>query len=102
MAKSGQKRPRDNPEDLTQNVKQIKLNDYWLNQPFPSNTNRFDVSQKKEMMKKGQKTNNNFQSTTHICGRSPKHLTIQRTISNCDGRQLRVQSPQWQPSQNPT
>ena len=44
MAKSRvQKRPRDKPENLTQNVKQIKLNVYWLNQPSPSNKNRLDA-----------------------------------------------------------
>jgi hypothetical protein len=37
------KSPRDNPETLTQNVKQIKLNDYWHNSPLPQTTNRFDA-----------------------------------------------------------
>jgi hypothetical protein len=37
------KRPRDNPEALTQNVKQLKLHDYWLNSPLPQNTNRFEA-----------------------------------------------------------
>jgi hypothetical protein len=37
------KRPRDNPEALTQNVKQLELHDYWLNSPLPQTTNRFDA-----------------------------------------------------------
>jgi len=37
------KRPSDNPDTRTQNVKQIKLNDYWLNPPLPQTTNRFDA-----------------------------------------------------------
>jgi hypothetical protein len=37
------KRPRDKPEALTQNGKQIKLNDYWLKSQFPQTTNRFDA-----------------------------------------------------------
>jgi hypothetical protein len=37
------KRPRDKPENLTQNAKQPTLNDYWLNQPSPPNKNRFHV-----------------------------------------------------------
>jgi hypothetical protein len=37
------KRPRDNPEALTQNVKQIKLNVSWLKSPLPQTANRFDV-----------------------------------------------------------
>jgi hypothetical protein len=37
------KRPRDIPETHTQNVKQIKLHDYWLNPPPSQTTNRFDA-----------------------------------------------------------
>jgi len=36
--KKGGGETRENPENLTENVKQIKLKEYWLNQPFPSNT----------------------------------------------------------------
>jgi hypothetical protein len=44
MAKSRvQKKTKGQPENQTQNVKQIKLNYYWLNQPFQLNTNRFDA-----------------------------------------------------------
>jgi hypothetical protein len=43
------KGPRENPENLTQNVKQFKLNDYWLNQPSPSHKNRSDTPSKKKM-----------------------------------------------------
>jgi len=35
------KRPRDIPETHTQNNKQIKLHDYWLNPPPPQTANRF-------------------------------------------------------------
>ena len=35
------KRPRDNPESLTQHVKILKPNDYWLNPPSPVLTNKF-------------------------------------------------------------
>jgi hypothetical protein len=35
--------PRDTPENHTKNIKQPILNDYWLNQPPPSNTNKFAV-----------------------------------------------------------
>jgi hypothetical protein len=82
------KRPRDNPEALTQNVKQIKLYDYWLNSPLPQTTERFD-SLTDEMSERGGKNNpNHSQSTTHICVRSPKYTTIQRTVGRCDGRRL--------------
>ena len=39
---SYKKRPRDIPETHTQNNKQIKLHDYWLNPPPAQNTNIFD------------------------------------------------------------
>jgi len=42
------KRQRDNPENLTQNIDKIKLNDYWLNQPSPLNKNRFDALAEEE------------------------------------------------------
>jgi len=35
------KRPRDIPETHTQNIKQVKLHDSWLNPPPPQTTNRF-------------------------------------------------------------
>jgi hypothetical protein len=38
-----EKRPRDVPETHTQNNKQIKLHDYWLNPPPPQTTKRFDA-----------------------------------------------------------
>jgi len=37
------KRPRDILETHTQNDKQIKLHNYWLNPPPPQTTNRFDA-----------------------------------------------------------
>ena len=37
------KRPWDIPESHTKTTKQPTLNDYWLNQPSPSNTNKFTV-----------------------------------------------------------
>jgi hypothetical protein len=37
------KRPQDTPENHTKTIKQPTLNDYWLNQPPPSNTNKFAV-----------------------------------------------------------
>ena len=37
------KRPRDIPESHTTTTKQPTLNDYWLNQPSPFNTNKFAV-----------------------------------------------------------
>jgi len=42
------KRPRDIPETHTQNNKQIKLNDYWLNPPPPQTTNGFDEDEQDE------------------------------------------------------
>jgi hypothetical protein len=51
------KRPRDNPENLTQNIKQIKLNDYWLNQTSPLNTNRFDALREADKKRKGYRQN---------------------------------------------
>jgi hypothetical protein len=35
------KRPRDNPESLTQHVNILKPNDYWLNQRLPVLTNKY-------------------------------------------------------------
>jgi hypothetical protein len=39
------------------------------------------------------------QSTTHICVRSPKYTTTQRTVGRCDGRRLWAQSTNQEPSQ---
>jgi len=37
------KRPHDAPDTQKQSTKQLKLNDYWLNQPSTSTANKFDV-----------------------------------------------------------
>jgi len=50
------KPPRDNLKILTQNVKQIKLNDYWLNQPLPPHYNRFDALSDENNEEEGVKT----------------------------------------------
>jgi hypothetical protein len=51
------KRRRDNPENPTQNINQIKLNGYWLNQTFPLNKDRFDaLSEEEEEEEEGVKT----------------------------------------------
>ena len=49
------KRPRDSPEKLTQNVKQIKLNGHWLKQPSPSNNYRFEALSGEENVEGGEK-----------------------------------------------
>ena len=60
MAKSRvQKSPRDNPENVTQNVKKIKLNDYWLNQPLPPHNNRYDALSDESNEEDGVKTKRN-------------------------------------------
>jgi hypothetical protein len=51
--------PRDNPVNLMQNIKQIKLNNYWLNQPLPSHNNRFDALSDKSNEEEGVKTKRN-------------------------------------------
>jgi hypothetical protein len=67
-----QKTTKDNLENLTQNIKQIKLNDYWLNQPSPLNKNRFDALSEEEKEEEGVDKKKHLQSTTNICGTSPK------------------------------
>jgi hypothetical protein len=60
------KRPRDHLETLTQNIKQIQLNDYWLNSRLPQNTNRFDALTDK-MNEEGEvKTTRNIPKAPHI------------------------------------
>jgi hypothetical protein len=54
------KRPRDNPENFTQHTKQITLNDYLLNQPFPLNTNRFDALTEDDKEEEGAQTKRNI------------------------------------------
>jgi hypothetical protein len=52
------KRPRDIPETHTQNIKQIKLHDYWLNPPPPQTTNRFDALTEDDQDEGREKANN--------------------------------------------
>ena len=61
------KRPRDNHENLTHNVKQTKLNDYWLNEPFPSNKNRFEELSEERNNEEGVKTKINTFKATPLC-----------------------------------
>jgi hypothetical protein len=53
------------------------------------------------MKRMGLKT---FQSTTDICGGSPKHATTQRPItsSNCDGRRFELKVLNGNQVKNPT
>jgi hypothetical protein len=55
---------RDNSENHTQNVKEIKLQDYWFNQPLPpnnnnNNNNKFDALSDERNEEKVVKTNRN-------------------------------------------
>jgi hypothetical protein len=52
------KRPRNIPETHTQNIKQFKLQDYWLNPPPPETTNRFDALTEDDQDEGGETTNN--------------------------------------------
>jgi len=51
------KRPRDIPETQTQNVRQLKLHDYWLNPPPPQTTNRFDALTEEDQDDGGERPN---------------------------------------------
>jgi len=55
---SYKKRPRDIPETHTQNSKQIKLHDYWLNPPPLQTTNRFDALTEEDQDEGGEKATN--------------------------------------------
>jgi len=50
------KRPRDNPESLTQHVKILKPNDYWVNQPLPVLTNKYATLSEDCSEAEGEKT----------------------------------------------
>ena len=52
------RRPRDIPETHSQNIKQIKLHDYWLNSPPPLITNRFDALTEDGQDEGGEKATN--------------------------------------------
>jgi len=52
------KRPRDIPETHIQNIKQIKLHDYWLNPSPPQTTNRYDALTEDGQNEGGEKANN--------------------------------------------
>ena len=57
MAKSRvQKTSKGQPKNLMQNFKQIKLNNYWLNQPLPSHNNRYDALSDESNEEEGVKT----------------------------------------------
>jgi len=53
------KRPRDTPENHMKTTTQPTLNDYWLNQPPPSNNNKFTV-----LMDAGMEEQTSTQQTT--------------------------------------
>jgi hypothetical protein len=61
------KRPRDIPETHIQNIKQIKLHDYWLNPPPPQSTNRFDALTEDGQDEGGEKANNKSPKPPPIC-----------------------------------
>jgi hypothetical protein len=93
MAKSRiQKRPRDNPENLTQITKQIKLNDYWLYQPSPIKQKqiRRSIRRRRKRRGGGKDKKKHLQSTTNICGWSPKYPPLKDLLLTVTGDDFEI------------
>jgi hypothetical protein len=81
---------KGNPESLTQQVKILKPNDYWLNQPLHVLTNKYAPLSEDCSEAEGEKTPTRpTQSTAHIRVGSTKHSTPQRVTCYCDGKRLK-------------
>jgi hypothetical protein len=79
------KRPRDTPENHMKTTKRPTLNDYWLNQPPPSNNNKFTVLMDVGMEEEQTSTQH---TTPNLCGGGSKHTTAKRTPRNNRGRRI--------------
>jgi hypothetical protein len=95
------KRPRDIPKTHTQNIKQIKLHDYWLNPPPPQTTNRFDALTEDDQDEGGEKANHKSPKPPPIFV-AGQYKTIQTVVSNCIWRRIRTQISKQQSSQSST